>query len=316
MTARKKKKRVFVFFVRLVRRRRRATLEEERKNSTDTHAELSLPQTLSPKNKQQQAASVPPPAVSDDDEGDGMNVDVVGQAAGAATSTPAAPVVARPQQQQRVVAPPGAPLMSESFVLFLMRLLFLFLLLALLAMCLWSPRWRKAAERENAFLKGARKRGIESSAAVEKNSTSTTTTAPLLSLPPPKPQTFHPAIVLQYPHAVEAAVREWADRYQARRASATAELMNLLVAAVGGEIHVSAADVEEGDIDALVTDLVTSATSHGLLDPFGKGKHARDARAAYARLWSLIVREVATRGLLGDNYVVEKAIKLVLGLTW
>ena len=92
--------------------------------------------------------------------------------------------------------------------------------------------------------------------------------------------------------------------------------MNLLVAAVGGEIVVSAADVEEGDIDSLVTDLVTSATSHGLLEPFGKGKHARDAKAAYVRLWSLIVREIATRGLLGDNYVVEKSIKLVLGLTW
>ena len=130
-----------------------------------------------------------------------------------------------------------------------------------------------------------------------------------------------PAIVLQYPHAVEAAAREWADRYQARRASAAAELMNLLVAAVGGELAVSAPDVEEGDIDALVTDLVTSATSHGLLEPFGGSKgrgrhHARDARAAYSRLWSLVVRELAARGLLGDNYVLEKVIKLLLGLTW
>lgn len=92
--------------------------------------------------------------------------------------------------------------------------------------------------------------------------------------------------------------------------------MNLLVTAVGDEISVSAADVEEGDVDALVTDLVTSATSHGLLEPFGKGKQARDAKAAYARLWSLVVREVASRGLLGDNYIIEKTIKLLLGLTW
>ena len=124
------------------------------------------------------------------------------------------------------------------------------------------------------------------------------------------------AIVLQYPHAVEAAAREWGDRYQARRQAATAELMNLVVAAVGGEVAVSAADVEEGDIDSLVQDLVTSGTAHGLVDTFGKGKQGRDARAAYARLWSLVVGEVASRGLLGDNYVIEKTVKLLLGLTW
>ena len=156
----------------------------------------------------------------------------------------------------------------------------------------------------------------------EKNTSTSTAPSPLspsfsffpsFSFSTQNQKKLPPAIILQYPHAVEAAAREWADRYQARRASATAELMNLLVAAVGGEIGVSAADAEEGDIDALVTDLVTSATSHGLLEPFGKGRHAREAKTAYARLWSLIVREVATRGLLGDNYVVEKAIKLVLG---
>ena len=176
-----------------------------------------------------------------------------------------------------------------------------------------------------------------SSSKEKKNSTSTAThphsflslslSRFSLSLQQPKKTS---AIVLQYPQAVEAAAREWADRYQARRAPAAAEHVNLLVAAVGGEVAVSAADVEEGDIDALVTDLVTSATSHGLLEPFGAGagggggarggargrNHARDARAAYSRLWSLVVRELASRGLLGDNYVLEKVIKLLLGLTW
>lgn len=270
-----------------------------------------------------------------------MNVDTVGQAAAAAaaaTTPAAAPALAPRQQQQRVVAPAGAPLMSAFFFSFLLSC-FPFLSFFLvnghnLRRALVIPGGEKRGE--HALLEGERAKkatliAVDVDVVKKKNSSPQ---PPLLSpfsflflfLSTKKKKRKTPAIVLQYPHAVEAAARDWADRYQARRASAAAELVNLLVAAVGGEIAVSAADVEEGDIDALVNDLVTSATSHGLLEPFGgsgsggsrgKGRnHARDARAAYQSLWALVVRELASRGLLGDNYVLEKVIKLLLGLTW
>jgi hypothetical protein len=204
-------------------------------------------------------------------------------------------------------------------------------------------RGGKSGERQITLLK--RKRGVDcikirhlvfrlSKGKKEKNSTaahSPRSSSFSLHHSPPNHHHFLPtltAIVLQHPHALEAAAREWADRYQAstqHRARATAELLSLLVAAVGGEVAVSAEDVEEGDVDSLVADLVTSATSHGLLEPFGGGKGggagggsrlSRERRSSYSRMWSLLVGEIAARGLLGDSYAIEKTIKLVLGLTW
>jgi hypothetical protein len=204
-------------------------------------------------------------------------------------------------------------------------------------------RGGKSGERQITLLK--RKRGVDcikirhlvfrlSKGKKEKNSTaahSPRSSSFSLHHSPPNHHHFLPtltAIVLQHPHALEAAAREWADRYQAstqHRARATAELLSLLVAAVGGEVAEVTRSATSESTSPSSTSSAETATSHGLLEPFGGGKGggagggsrlSRERRSSYSRMWSLLVGEIAARGLLGDSYAIEKTIKLVLGLTW
>lgn len=249
---------------------------------------------------------------------DEMDVDDVGTAAEAPATGATAAAVARPAAAatRRAVAPPGAPLMSECFFSWhALRARFDDLFASEKSRNEGRVSRRRLERKSNALLP------IIGGTEENDNRRPLLLLLTLLSLHQTNPP---PAIVLQHPQAVEAAAKEWADRYQARRAPATAELLTLLVSAAGGEIPVTAADVDEGDVDSLVQDLVSASQSHGLLDPFGStagrgagaAARARAAREAYSQLWTEVVKEVASRGLLGDGYVIDKTIKLILGLTW
>ena len=136
-----------------------------------------------------------------------------------------------------------------------------------------------------------------------------TPTTPTPARPPPPllPPISHP--------------QEWADRYQADRAAATAELLTLLVSACGAAGGVvSAADVDDGEVDRLVASLNAAVTQSGVVDPFRAGptgaRGAKAARAAYAGLWAACAREHAARGLTGDGYFVDRVTAVLLGLSW
>ena len=131
-------------------------------------------------------------------------------------------------------------------------------------------------------------------------------------LPPP----FSSALTISFPDAVDKAAAEWADDYEADRAAATAALLSLLVQAAGADAAVSPDYVESGEADDLVARLVTAVTSGGVADPFkAAGKGAKRARDAYGELWRGAVGALASRGLLGDGYFVDKATAVLLGMS-
>lgn len=133
---------------------------------------------------------------------------------------------------------------------------------------------------------------------------------------PSPPHLLITEITLNHPDTVDAAVSDWADAYEARRAAATAELLSLLVQAAGADASVAAADVDEGDTDDLVARLVAAVTAGGVADPYARGGRAgARARAAYGSLWRGAIGALAARGLLGDGYFVDKATAVLLGLS-
>eukprot|EP00887_Chlorella_sp_A99_P000272 scaffold13.g272.t1 len=148
------------------------------------------------------------------------------------------------------------------------------------------------------------------------------------------PQTLTPAptpdIVKKHGASIAVAAKDWVDRYKADRAAATAELLTLLLQARGAPWRtgcacgladgVTAAEVEEGEVDALKEELDKKAMQarrgmcgEGLEDPF-KAKGQKGFRGNYLELWDKAMRDAHAAGLLGDQFLLDRLVNMVIAL--
>lgn len=121
-------------------------------------------------------------------------------------------------------------------------------------------------------------------------------------------------IVCKHPTSINTACKEWMARYKANKAKGAAEIITLLVKACGSDMDVTADDLEEGDVDDVVSAIARKVMQDGGADPF-KSKQLRNFKVHYLHMWDKLVCEVHVSDLLFDGYLMERVKDMVIALS-